>query len=272
MNRLLGTVEAPLLHVMTLNVRRPMPSLLSSPSDRWARRRPALVSMLRRESPSILCAQEVLPGPAAEIAAALGPSFARIGVGRRRGGRGEGCPVFFDRDRLELLHHRQRALSDTPDILGTRSWGNLVPRIVTVGAFRDRITGARFAVVNTHLDPFSARSRMRGVEAIRTEVRGTGHPTLVLGDMNTGAESDALRALRAGDLLTDTWTVAAERVTPAWGTYAGYRAPVRDGKRIDVILATADIEVERVGIDARTEDGIAPSDHLAVHAAFEVPR
>ena len=103
-------------------------------------------------------------------------------------------------------------------------------------------------------------------------VRGTGHPTLVLGDMNTGAESEALRALRAGDLLTDTWTVAAERVTPAWGTYAGYRAPVRDGKRIDVILATADIEVERVGIDARTEDGIAPSDHLAVHAALEVPR
>ncbi|MEW1833867.1 endonuclease/exonuclease/phosphatase family protein [Microbacterium sp. NPDC079995] len=272
MNPLLGSIEPPFLHIATLNIRRPMPALLSRAADRWSRRRPALRRMLGRERPAVLGTQEVFPGPAADIAEALGPSYTRIGVGRNAAGRGEGCPLFFDSRRLELLDHRQCALSDTPEVAGSRSWGNPVPRTMTIGVFRDHVTRARFAVINTHLDPFSPRSRVRSAEALRGEVRRGGLPTVVLGDLNAGADSAALRALRAGDLLTDAWGAAAERVTPAWGTYTGYRAPVRDGTRIDWILTTAEITVERIGIDPRLDDGVAPSDHLPVHAAIEVPR
>lgn len=272
MSSVLGDVDDDLLHVATFNVRRPLPRLLTRSVDRWDRRRPAMMQVLSRESPSLLGAQEVLPAPALDIRRALGPSYARIGAGRRRRGQGEGCPIFFDQTRLELLEGRQLALSDSPDEAGSRSWGNPLPRAMVVGVFRDRRTRSDLAVINTHLDPFSSRSRIRGAEAVRREVRRTGLPTVVMGDLNAGAGSPALAALQRGDLLLDAWAVAAERVTPPYGTYAGYRPPVRFGARIDWILVTTDIAVERIGIDARLEDGVAPSDHLAVHAAIEVPQ
>ncbi|MDT3331101.1 endonuclease/exonuclease/phosphatase family protein [Microbacterium sp. KSW-18] len=272
MNPVLGEVEGDLLHVATLNVRRPLPRGLSRGADRWERRRPALLASLSRESPSVISLQEVLPGPARDIARALGGEYGRIGVGRGRGGRGEGCPIFFDRSRLELIDHQQLALSASPEVAGSRSWGNPLPRAMVIGVFRDRLARASFAVINTHLDPFSSRSRVRAAEQIRQVVRRRGLPTVVMGDMNAADGSRALEALTRGDLLTDAWTTAAERVTPPWGTYSGYRPPVRGGERIDWILTTPDVAVERVGIDARLEDGVAGSDHLPVHAAIEVPR
>ena len=271
-NGVLGEVDGDLLHVATMNVRRPLPRVLTRRADRWDRRRSALMATLSRESPSVVGLQEVLPGPAQDIAAALGPEYARIGAGRGRGGRGEGCPIFFDRSRLELIDQQQLALSDSPDVAGSRSWGNPLPRAMVIGVFRDRRTRASLTVINTHLDPFSARSRVRAAEQIRREVRRRGLPAVVVGDMNAAAGSPALEAMTRGDLLTDAWTAAAERVTPLWGTYSGYRPPVRGGARIDWILTTPDIVVERVGVDARLEEGVAGSDHLPVHAAIEVPR
>ncbi|MFJ6679179.1 endonuclease/exonuclease/phosphatase family protein [Microbacterium sp. NPDC091382] len=272
MNRVLGEVDGDLLHVMTMNVRRPLPRALTRRADRWDRRRAALLVTLSRESPSALGLQEVLPGTARDIAGALGTAYARIGVGRGPRGNGEGCPIFFDHSRLELVEQHQFALSDSPEVAGSRSWGNPMPRAMVVGVFRDRRTRASFAMINTHLDPFSARSRVRAAEQIRQEVRRRGLPAVVVGDMNAAAGSPALEALTRGELLTDAWGTADERVTPLWGTYTGYRAPVRGGARIDWILTTPDIAVDRVGIDARPVDGVAGSDHLPVHAAIEVPR
>ena len=272
MTPLLGDVGGGLLHLATFNVRRPLPHFLSLPADSWDRRRQAMMRMLASEAPAVLATQEVLPSPARDILQSLGTSYTRIGVGRGRGGRGEGCPIFFDTARLELVATRQLALSDTPELPGSRSWGNLVPRIMVVGVFRHRTTGARFAVINTHLDPFSARSRLRGADAVRDEVRRLGFPAVVTGDLNAGVDSATQRALLKDDLLTDAWATADERVTPEFGTYTGYRDPIRGGARIDVILTSPDIAVDRIGIDARREDGIAPSDHLAIHAAIEVPR
>ncbi len=272
MRPVLGAVDPPLIHIATANIRRPVPRLLTRAADRWERRGPALARRLERERPTVLGAQEVFPGPAEMMLAALGSSYARVGEGRQRGRRGEGCPVFYDRDRLELLESRQLALSDAPEVAGSMSWGNPMPRVMVVATFRERFDGRRFSVVNTHLDPFSPRSRVRSSEAIRAAVRAAGAPAVVLGDMNAAAGSTALRALQRGDLLVDAWGAAAERVTPAWGTFAGYRAPTRGGARIDWILTTPDITVERIAIDGRPEDGIAPSDHLPLHAAIEVPR
>lgn len=265
----LGDIADEALHVMTWNVRRPVGPMSWRPADRWARRRPLLAALLAAERPTILGCQEVVPAQASVIAAALGPAYRRIGHGRSPDPRSEGCPIFFDGDRLELLEWRQSALSDRPDEAGSRSWGNLVPRVLVVGRFRDRRTNARFAVVNTHLDPFSARSRVRSAEFVRTTALELGVPVIVTGDANAGIGSPASRALFGTGRLHDAWSVASVRTTPAWGTFADYRPP-RIGRRIDWIAVSRGIDVHAAAIGGRRTRGAWPSDHLPVHAAVTI--
>lgn len=264
--------DAASLPVMCFNVRRPLPALLSRGADRWSRREPLLAELLRRERPALLGAQEVLPGPATGIRNALGPSYRVVGVGRRAGGRGEGCPIFYDSERLDLLDHEQVALSDTPEVAGSRGWGNPLPRALVVATFRDRISDTVFSHLNTHLDPFSARSRVRSAAAVRDRAVRAGHPAIVTGDLNAGADSAAVRELLRDGRLVDAWAAADERSTPAWGTYAGYRSPVPDGPRIDWIAVTPSIHVRRAAIDPHPTRGRSPSDHLPVTATVEIPR
>lgn len=270
MTPLIGPVPPPGLHVMTFNVRRRMP-LTRRRADRWRRRHPLLRTLLRTEQPALLAAQEVLPGQATAIGAALGARYHRIGYGRLPGPRDEGNPIFYDTERLELLSWAQRTLSDRPEEPGSMSWGNPIPRVFVQAAFRDRATAAEFVAIGTHFEVFSARARLKSAEAIRARVLAQPLPAIVMGDLNNRPDSTALRALLTGGTLVDGWLVAQERITPAWDTFGDYRPPKDNGRRIDHILTSPDIEVRRIGIHGEPIDGGWPSDHLPVQAVIRIP-
>src|SRR5690606_33869017 len=120
-----------------------------------------------RERPSILGVQEALPDQAEAVQAALGSDYSAVGEGRDGRGGGERSAILWDTERLELLDWRQRALSATPDVAGSRSWGNLVPRVLVSAGFADRTTGDRWLAFNTHLDHLSWRSRAASARMIR---------------------------------------------------------------------------------------------------------
>lgn len=262
---LLGSGLAPDLSVMTCNVRRRMDGPFVRRADRWSVRRPRLEALLRQERPAVLGAQEVLPGQAVAIRAALGASYRFVGHGRHAGARGEGCPLFYDSDRLELLDGEQVALSDRPDVPGSISWGAVIPRIAVRATLRDRATDATFLFVNTHLDVFSARARLHGAEAIHRHIAAQSLPAVVLGDLNSGPHSPPWEAFTADDTLVDAWVAAEVRGSPEWATYGGYRAP-RRGRRIDAVLVSPGIRVPRIAINGHRFAGGWPSDHLPVQA------
>lgn len=266
---LIGPVDAPGLHVMSFNIRRPMGVLAPRRADRWANRRPRVGALLAAERPALLCLQEAVPRQVRAVLTALGRGHRFVGHGRERRSTGEGCPVVYDADRLELLAWRQHALSSHPDRPGSRSWGNPVPRIAVSARFRDLATGAVLEVVNTHLDPFSSRSRVRSVAYLRSILGSV--PTIVTGDLNAGGGSRAVRALLADPRLTDAWSLAADRRSPAFGTFAGYRMPRVGGPRIDRIVVSAGVTVGRAAVNARRVDGGWPSDHLPVQAVVHLP-
>lgn len=269
---LVGPIAPPALHVMTFNVRRAMDGPLLRRADRWSTRAPAVHALLASERPAVLGVQEALPRVMVPIRAALGDGYRSLGRGRGRGGTGEGTPLLYDGFRLRLVDGGQRALSDDPDAPGSLGWGNPLPRIAVWAEFVDRRTGTRMLVVNTHLDPFSPRSRRRSAESIRSFVADRGLPAIVMGDLNADAGSATVRALLADDLLTDAWTRAETHLTPEWGTYPNYRRPRLGARRIDAIATTRDVRVEAVGLNARTIAGVHPSDHLAVQAIVRVDR
>lgn len=268
---LIGPVEPPALHVMTFNIRRRVPHLTRLSPDLWDHRRWLLRILLRTESPTVLSTQEVLPDQAEWVLDSLGDHYRSVGRGRGAGGTGEGTPIVYDARRLRLIDWTQLALSDTPQRPGSRSWGNLFPRTVVSAHFTDRATGARFRVLNTHLDPLSGTSRLQAAHMLRRMVGQQDEAVVLTGDFNTDVGTRPYRELTAGGRLRDTWTSAQCRLTEQWGTLSNYRTPQVGGRRIDWILVDSGADVKSMGINATRFDGAAASDHEPVQAVLTLP-
>ncbi len=267
---LIGPTTSPDLHVMSFNVRRAMDGPLHRRRDRWSTRAPAVFELLRSERPTVIGLQEALPRAVGVVRDALGPHARVLGHGRSRAGRGEGNPIVYDTARLELQAWGQHALSAHPHEPGSRTWGNLIPRILVWAQFSQERPDSRFLVVNTHLDHLSARSRRHSADALIEIVQRHGLPAVVMGDLNAGHDSREVLALTSGGVLVDTWDVADDRLTPHWGTYPGYRRARSGGRRIDRLLVTPEVAVHAAAINERTFDGVRPSDHLAVQGVVRI--
>lgn len=259
---LLGRAEAPALDVMTLNARRIVPHLLPWHPDRWSRRREAFTALLAGERPAVLGLQEAQPGHLRAAREAL-DGYAVLGTGRSRCGGDEATPLLVDTERLEVERWRQLALSTTPHRAGSRSWGSAFPRILVEARLRDRATGVRWQVVNTHLDVVSPLARRRSASLLRT-LLGDG-PAVVMGDANAGVRSPAYRTLVTRGPLRDVMREAPHPLGARLGTRPGYRRP-RPGRRIDWLLVGGPVAVEAAGANAARPGGRPPSDHLPVQA------
>lgn len=267
---LLGLTAAPKLHVMSYNIRRRMPHLIPRSPDRWEHRQPLLKQLLEAEQPSLVGVQEALPEQANFVRHALGDRYRSIGHGREKNGTGEGCPIFYDRERLRLLDWQQTALSDTPEVQGSSTWGNRTPRVVVDATFTDVATGVQFHAVNTHFDNRSRNSRLKSAVALRRIVLASGLPAIVTGDFNTDAGTEPHDVLLGTGTpsfgqLQDAWDAADTRLTDAWGTFLDYREPRHDRKRIDWVLVSK-AHVLSVAINTTRYDGGWPSDHAPVQA------
>jgi endonuclease/exonuclease/phosphatase family metal-dependent hydrolase len=251
---------------MTYNIRRRMGRLMPHSPDRWDRRRVLIRRLLEAEQPCILGVQEALPDQAGFVRHALGESYRSVGYGRNANKRGEGCPLFFDQDRVELLEWRQTALSGTPFVPGSTTWGNPTPRVVVAATFRGRATGVEFRVLNTHFDQFSRRSRMRSADEVLRLVGESALPGIVMGDFNSDDDSLVHDEITASGALVDAWDLAQKRLTESWGSFANYGPPKLERKRIDWILATPSVAVRSAGINVTRFDGKWPSDHAPVQA------
>jgi endonuclease/exonuclease/phosphatase family metal-dependent hydrolase len=262
---LIGPAEPPALHVMSYNVRVGSDGL----HDPWSDRRAAAAAVLRSEAPTVMGTQEGLYYQLREISDDLPTHYEWIGTGRLGGSRGEFMAIFFDVRRLEPQEFDHFWLSDTPTEIGTTSWGNKVVRMATWVRFRDRETGRDLIVLNTHLDHAVDKAQRRGAELIAERLAAFDPklPVIVTGDFNVAAEASVpYDTLTTGAGLVDTWTVATDRLTPAYATYHGYKTAVEDGDRIDWILVRPEMRAQAAAINTRTVDGRWGSDHWPVQA------
>lgn len=271
---LFGAAAAPDVHVMSFNVRRASagpPARLSRRADRWSIRQPVLDAFLRLEQPTLLAVQEVMPLQTEAISKALGERYRWIGRGRDADGNGEAALFFYDSTRFRLDAWEQRALSATPGVPGSRSFGNLLPRVVVSAEVTDAATGARLTVHATHLDHLSRRSRVESARLIAGLTHADSRPSIVLGDANVGIPSDPFRAFTASG-LRDSWSTAERRATPEWGTFSNYREPRRGARRIDWIMVSPGIEVRAAAINPFRMGGVAASDHEPVQAMVRIAK
>ena len=259
-----ATAAGPGLTVMTYNLRYAS----STGSNAWAQRRPLMRECILSVSPDVFGTQEGLYGQLKDLASDF-PEYDWIGVGRDGGSKGEFMAVFFRKSRLEPLAFDHFWLSDTPEVIGSSTWGNSNRRMVTWIRFRDLKTDREFYLFNTHFDHEIQTAREKSAVLVRQRMQDlkTSLPILLLGDFNAAAERNkAYEILVSDGFLQDTWTLARERRGEGLGTFNGFKEVPRTGVRIDWILSRGQVAVDREEIVTFSREGRFPSDHCPVVA------
>jgi len=259
------------LHVMTFNLRYAS----DTPPNSWPERRPVMRQLLLEERPDIIGTQEGLYQQLRDIESDLPAYYDSVGEGRDGGSRGEAMQVFYDSRRLRPLEYDHYWLSDTPDVVGSKTWGGCCPRMVTWIRFADERTGTQFYVLNTHLEAFDATARSKSADLIlqrMAEDFDATLPVLMTGDFNEPAREDrtVYDKLVADGPMVDTWVTAEER-SALYATFHGYRPLRPNGDRIDWILSTPGVKARYAAINTFSKQGQFPSDHLPVQAVVTLP-
>ncbi|MFJ8635730.1 endonuclease/exonuclease/phosphatase family protein [Streptomyces sp. NPDC093568] len=251
------------LHVMSFNLR----FASTAEPNSWTVRRPVMRDLLRREAPHVVGTQEGIFSQLLDIDADLGARYDWVGTGRLHGSRDESMAVYYDSHRLRPTEYDHFWLSDTPDVIGSNTWGAAFARMVTWVRFRDLTDGREFYVLNTHFDHVSQYARERSAGLIAERITGFDRalPVVVTGDFNVAAHRNTVYDTLLGAGLVDTWDTAAER-SALYATFHGYKPLTPDGDRIDWILGTPGVTAHRAVINTYADDGQFPSDHLPVQA------
>jgi endonuclease/exonuclease/phosphatase family metal-dependent hydrolase len=255
------------LCVMTYNLR----FANNNPGEVWSMRRPIMVELIKKISPDVFGTQEGLFIQIKNLATDLS-DYEWIGLGREGGSKGEFMAIFYRKSRLEPLAYDHFWLSDTPEVMGSTTWGNKNRRMVTWIKFKDLASGQEFYFWNTHFDHEVQPAREKSATLVRQRIEElkTPLPVIFVGDFNAFAERNkAYDILTADNFLTDLWKTSPQRVGEGFNTFNGFKELQKQGKRIDWILARGPVSPESIEINTFTKDGHFPSDHCPVVAKIK---
>lgn len=258
--------EAQSLRVGTFNLRYAN----SSDPHVWSDRVEVAVELIQQQQLDVFGTQEGLYGQVKDLQEKL-PEHRWIGLGRDGGSRGEFMAVFYRADRLEPLEFDHYWLSDTPDVIGSTTWGNSNRRMVTWIKFRDLEADETFYFINTHWDHQVQAARIRSAELMRQRVSAltSGVPVVLVGDFNALAgRNPAYEALVGDGFFQDAWSTA-ENQGEAVNTFHGWQGPTPGDRRIDWILLRGPVRALDTEIVTYNRDGVWPSDHFPVVATLQ---
>ena len=257
-----GRCPAEPVHLMTFNLRY---DNAGDGENRWAMRKEAVTDFLKGRKPDVVGLQEALAGQLADLQASL-PEYQRVGVGRDDGkSKGEHCAILVMTSLFTVVECGTFWLSDTPDMPGSRSWGNDIPRICTWVRLRDS-DGKELHVFNAHLDHMSQASREKSAGRLRDRMAAVAGPCVILGDFNATPDNPAVRTLlQAG--WRDGFAEAAPKDDPG-GTFHQWRGGGA-GPRIDHVLVRPPARAVRCTVHREEVRGRVVSDHHPVSLEME---
>ena len=271
------------LSVMSFNIRY---GTANDGDNHWTRRREMVFALLRAENADLIGLQEALRFQVDEILAAV-PGYGAVGVGRDDGkAAGEASTILYRTARFHVATSGTFWYSDTPEVPGSKHWGNRITRVATWARLVDR-DGSAFTLYNTHLDHESQPSREKStallLERIRTRAVPS-EPVIVTGDFNAGEANPALHVLvgpggpaavaAAGATpppFIDTFR-ALHRDAKEVGSFSSFTFGRTSGEKIDYVLVQPGTKILSAGILRTSENGRYPSDHFPVVARIELPR
>lgn len=261
-----------ILKVITLNLRydNPHDSL-----NAWSYRSHIVNGFFKNEKPDLIGMQEVLVNQYIFLDSVLS-DYSSVAVGRSDGSKGgEMNPVFFKKDRFDLIRTKTFWLSDKPEVAGTQAWGANLPRIVTWVELSEKTSLKHFYFFNTHFAHDSDSARILSSQLLLNRVDSItgGFPFVITGDFNMLISSRGYDILTGPfesiPLLNDTYAVTEKRpVGPAY-TFNGFSEETSAG-RIDYIFVRNGMKVLEHRTFIKKDHNIYISDHWPVMARISL--
>jgi endonuclease/exonuclease/phosphatase family metal-dependent hydrolase len=256
------------VEVMTINVRYDNPD---DSINAWPGRIPLFARLIEEDKPDLLGLQEVLWHQYEAIDSAL-DEYGSVGVGRDDGARGgEMNPVFFRKERFDLVRTLTFWLSETPELPGSKGWGASLPRIVTWVELADKNTHEHLYFFNTHFAHDSDSARIMSSRILVKEVAkiAEGYPFIVTGDFNLLPYSTGYSILTGPEesvpVLKDTYFVSERKPSGPNFTLNGFSDKPGTG-RVDYIFVKNGLKVLNQSTLVEKENQIYISDHWPVTA------
>ncbi len=170
--------------VMSFNIRQ---SVAKDGTNSWEYRYPASAMMIDDQKPDIVGVQEAMLDQVSYLKNILLPDYKAIGVGREDGKqKGEHMEIFYNKKNIKVLKWGTYWLSETPD-KPSKGWDAACYRTATWALMKDRQSGKKFYMVNTHLDHIGVVAREKGLQLICdriAEMNKRGLPMVLTGDFN----------------------------------------------------------------------------------------
>lgn len=234
--------------ILTFNIRN---GRADDGDHSWPNRRHVTAQVIRDANADIVCLQEVFDFQLDYLLEQL-PEYAVYSAGRDDGEReGEACSILWRKGRYAPLDKGTFWLSDTPDEVGSKTWGNNNTRICSWVDF------GTFALFNTHWDHQSQVAREKSAGLIHRYLPLT--PWIVVGDLNAEPNSPEVLAL-PGILHTAGLEI---------GTFHEFQGGAT-GEKIDHVLSSIDFRCTKLEVIRTQVDGLWPSDHYPVVAQLAV--
>lgn len=233
----------------------------------WPYRKDKVAEIMKRAD--LIGCQEVLHDMLVDLEKRM-PDYDHVGVGRNNGKKkGEYAPIFFRKDRFELIETKTFWLSETPDKVGVKGWDAALPRICTWAKLKDKQTGRVFYAFNTHFDHKGVNARRQSAALITERMKAIAGdaPLIFTGDLNM-QESDPGYTTLVQSGLQDASHTAAAKNGPTYSD-CGFDVTNKKCSKIDYVFYKSGWKALSVTISDEHEGKYYPSDHLPVFAELQ---
>ena len=247
--------------VASFNMRCQVPE--DNPSNNWHYRRHRIAEFIASRGIDVVASQELV-GTQDSSLLRLMPAYGEV-----RASDGVNA-IFYRHDAVEVVRKGCFALSDTPDVVGSKGWDGAYPRIALWAVMRHRASRREFVIINTHLDHLGKVARREGARLIVSRLPKIAGklPTIVTGDFNTDSKGDAYKTLTA--VLTDANSAAQKRIGAKHSWHNFCRLPMNKRSTIDFVMVSSNITPKLAEVPHECP-GAMLSDHSPVIATLQLP-
>lgn len=232
--------------------------------NHWCKRQHMIRDIIKKYNPDVFGIQEAHFGWMRYISSQFKDLYTYVGKGKDDGEiKGEFSPVFYNKNKFDLLKSGNFWLSETPDT-PSLGWDGAENRTCAYALLCDKITNEKFAVLNTHLDHIGATAMIEGVKLVAEKALSfTDIKTIVMGDFNVTPDSVTYQKMIDSG-FSDSRSIASES-----DNINSFHNFGRTSKMIDFIFTKNISAVNKVTTATDKINGMYPSDHYPVVAYIE---
>ncbi len=252
------------LRVATYNIQYP----IKVPA--WDTRLPAVVATFKEFKFDVCGCQEPFAFQIEDMMAFLGDEYGWLGrniTGNQNNRSRHFNPIFYRKDRLEVLEYDTVWLSDWTGVPGYGAWS---ARLFTWVKFRDKKTDKIFFFINGHYDHMGYEARINSSYIIRDVVAriAKGMPAFITADYNSARGTMPYKALDNCPYISNAKDAVSEPTNGQYNSCPHYVSTLTkpaNGYQIDHIFYTPNaVRVNHWEMIIKDFSGKYGSDHLPI--------